>query len=84
MSNNNAREKFIALVKSNGWVLDPTSTVWSRYSAEGKKQDPWSYVRLAADGTGKWRIKLDSENVQHLARPALLQPQAPAVSNEGE
>ena len=59
MSNNNAREKFIALVKSNGWVLDPTSTVWSRYSAEGKKQDPWSYVRLAADGTGKWRIKLD-------------------------
>ena len=30
------------------------------------------------------RIKLDSEDVEHLARPALLQPQAPAVPNEGK
>ena len=59
MTNTNAREKFLALIKQNGWVNDPHAKINKGYRTEEWVQDPYTFIRLAADGVGKWRIKLD-------------------------
>ena len=59
MTNSNARDKFLALIRQNGWVNDPTAKIsQGRYREEEWVQDPYTFVRLAADGVGKWRIRL--------------------------
>lgn len=65
MATQNAREKFIAFVKANGWTPDVRTTRRKRVRviATGDfeyrdVQDPFAFVKPGPDG-GQWRIYLD-------------------------
>jgi hypothetical protein len=51
-----ARDKMLALVAEQGWVLDPTARI-SRAFSNQSRQDPYTFIRAAAHG-GQWRIHL--------------------------
>ena len=43
MTNSNARDKFLALIRQNGWVNDPTAKIsQGRYREEEWVQDPYT------------------------------------------
>ena len=73
MTNSNARDKFLALIRQNGWVNDPTAKIsQGRYREEEWVQDPYTFVRLAADGVGKWRIRLDYKEIFEMSTTTKL------------
>lgn len=57
-----AREKFLQIVRENGWKPDTTATVATSSrrlgSRDERAQDPHAFIKNAADG-GTWRIDLD-------------------------
>lgn len=58
--NMNKREAFIAYLHEHGWMIDTEARVKVRRNGTYvDAQDPLTFVRPTADGTGVWRLRLD-------------------------
>lgn len=58
--NMNKREAYIAYLNDHGWMIDTEARVRVRRNGTYvEAQDPLTFVRPTADGTGVWRLNLD-------------------------